>query len=67
MCKTCTYPNSPCRFLEKLHHFIEGYGILVNELTQRADINYSNGEDTVTYFGALLFNDDEIRESRDKL
>jgi predicted metal-binding protein len=62
ICKTCTYPNSPCRFPEKLHHSIEGYGILVSELAQCAGINYNNGEDTVTYFGALLFNDGDIME-----
>jgi predicted metal-binding protein len=59
-CKTCTYPDAPCRFPKQLHHSIEGYGIVVSELAQQAEVNYNNGENTVTYFGALLFNDIDI-------
>jgi predicted metal-binding protein len=59
-CKTCTYPDAPCRFPEQLHHSIEGYGILVSELAKQATVNYNNGENTVTYFGALLFNDIDV-------
>lgn len=55
-CANCTYPDFPCRFPEQLHHSIEGYGILVNDLAQKAKIRYNNGENTVTYFGAILFN-----------
>jgi predicted metal-binding protein len=58
-CKTCAYPDAPCRFPEQLHHSIEGYGILVSELAKQAGVNYNNGNNTVTYFGALLFNDTE--------
>ncbi|MCR4437376.1 MAG: DUF2284 domain-containing protein [Clostridiales bacterium] len=61
-CKTCTYPHAPCRFPEQLHHSIEGYGILVSELAKQAGVNYNNGQNTVTYFGALLFNDTDISE-----
>jgi predicted metal-binding protein len=56
MCNTCTYPDEPCRFPEKLQHSIEGYGILVSQLAEMANVNYNNGENTITYFGALLFN-----------
>lgn len=55
-CAECTYPSAPCRFPEDLHHSIEGYGFIVNELAQEAGIKYNNGPNTVTYFGALLFN-----------
>ena len=55
-CKSCTYPNSPCRFPEKLHHSLEGYGFIVSELAKDAGILYNNGNCTVTFFGALLFN-----------
>jgi predicted metal-binding protein len=56
-CKICTYPNEPCRFPERLQHSIEGYGIIVNKLAEKLNINYNNGENTVTYFGALLYNE----------
>lgn len=60
ICKTCTYPNAPCRFPEKLHHSIEGYGILISHLAKQSGVNYNNGENSVTYFGALLFNERDI-------
>jgi len=54
-CSKCTYPNSPCRYPQFLHHSLEGYGFIVNELAEEAGIRYTNGPNTVTYFGALLF------------
>ena len=54
-CAKCTYPDAPCRFPERLHHALEGYGFVVSELAKEAGIRYNNGANTVTYFGALLF------------
>lgn len=56
-CEKCTYPDLPCRFPENMHGSIEGYGIFVSEVAKAANINYINGQNTVTYFGALFFND----------
>ncbi|MDR0554276.1 MAG: DUF2284 domain-containing protein [Treponema sp.] len=56
-CESCTYPDNPCRFPDKVHGSIEGYGIFVNKLAEQAAIRYINGVNTVTYFGALLYND----------
>lgn len=54
-CKTCTWPDAPCRFPDKLHHSLEGYGFRVNELAVQAGMKYNNGPNTITYFGALLY------------
>ena len=54
-CKTCTYPDAPCRFPDKLYPSIEGFGFIVSELAKLAGIRYNNGPDTVTFFGAVLF------------
>lgn len=54
-CKECTYPHKPCRFPEKLFPSVESYGIMVNALAKSAKINYVNGQNTVTYFGLLLY------------
>ncbi len=54
-CAECTYPEKPCRFPDLLHHSLEGYGFVVNELAKEAGMNYNNGPCTVTFFGALLF------------
>ena len=54
-CEKCTYPDAPCRFPDKLFHSLEGYGFIVSDLAKMAGIRYINGENTVTYFGAVLF------------
>lgn len=56
-CAKCTWPNEPCRFPDRLHHSIEGYGFNVTKLAKKAGLRYNNGPNTVTYFGALLYND----------
>lgn len=52
-CQSCTWPDAPCRFPDKLYHSIEGYGFQINQLAEQAGIQYNNGKNTVTYFGAL--------------
>ena len=54
-CDNCTWPYASCRFPDKLYHSIEGYGFQINQLAEQAGIRYNNGQNTVTYFGALLF------------
>ncbi|MCL1804568.1 MAG: DUF2284 domain-containing protein [Clostridiales bacterium] len=56
-CESCTYPDAPCRFPDKVHGSIEGYGILVSDLAKLAGVKYYNGKDTVTFFGAVLFSE----------
>lgn len=57
ICKECTYPNLPCRFPDKMHSSIEGYGMYVSAIAKKAGIKYDNGEGTVTFLGLILFND----------
>jgi predicted metal-binding protein len=59
ICESCTYPNAPCRFPDRAHGSIEGYGIFVNKLAQAAGMGYNNGANTITFFGALLYNDEK--------
>lgn len=58
-CSDCTYPDAPCRFPDRVHGSIEGYGVYVFKLATQAGIKYNNGPNTMTYFGALLYNDPE--------
>lgn len=51
----CSYPDPTCRFPEHLHHSIEGHGFQIYELAKAAGIKNNNGENTVTFFGGLLF------------
>lgn len=59
VCKPCAKQSGePCRFPEKALASLEAYGINVNELAKSAGMKYINGQDTVTYFGAVLFTPD---------
>ena len=57
VCKVCAKrTGEPCRFPEKAMASLEAYGINVSELAKSAGMKYINGQNTVTYFGAVLFN-----------
>ncbi len=56
-CQACTWPEAPCRFPEELQPSVEGFGFLVSELAQQAGIPYLNGKNTVTFFGAVLYDE----------
>ena len=55
VCKQCAYPE-PCRFPEKAKSSVEACGINVVSLAKTAKINYTNGENTVTYFSVVFLN-----------
>ncbi len=58
VCKTCARAeDKPCRFPEKAISSLEAYCINVAALAGRCGMKYINGKDTVTYFGAILFQD----------
>lgn len=59
ICETCAKrTGEPCRCPEFAMASLEAYGINVNELAKSAGMKYINGQDTVTYFGAVLFTPD---------
>ena len=53
VCKKCAFPE-PCRFPGKAKTSVEACGINVVALAGTAGINYTNGENTVTYFSAVF-------------
>lgn len=56
VCETCAKrTGEPCRFPEKATPSLEAYGVNVSELAKAAGMRYINGQNTVTYFGAVLF------------
>lgn len=54
-CEACTYPEGACRMPEMLFPSLEGFGIDVASLAAKAGLTYNGGENTVTYFGMLLY------------
>ena len=53
-CKTCTYPDEPCRFPEKMSSAMEALGMVVSDVCARNDIPYYYGPGTLTYVGCVL-------------
>jgi len=57
VCKVCAKRSGePCRFPELAMASLEAYGIHVSKLAASSGMKYINGVNTVTYFGAVLFN-----------
>ena len=63
MCPVCAKrENQPCRHTEQALSSLEAYCIAVSELAEAAGMRYINGPDTVTYFGAVLFQPQQKEE-----
>lgn len=54
ICEKCAFP-APCRFPERARRAVEACGIDVVALSRTAQINYYNGENTVTYFSLIFW------------
>ena len=55
VCKTCTYPDSPCRFPEKCISSMEAYGMVVTEVCRANGMTYNHGKNTIAYPSCILF------------
>jgi predicted metal-binding protein len=56
LCGLCACATrEPCRHPEKATTSLEACGIDVAQLAQAAGLNYVNGPNTVSYFGAVLY------------
>ncbi len=53
-CKTCTYPDAPCRFPDKMTSSMEALGMVVSDVCKSNDMKYYYGPGTLTYVGCVL-------------
>lgn len=53
-CKTCTYPDQPCRFPEKMVSSMEAYGMLVSQVCKDNNLPYYYGKCTIAYTACFL-------------
>ena len=53
-CKTCTYPDAPCRFPEQMVSSMEAYGLLVLEVCKANGLQYYYGSDKMAYTSCFL-------------
>ena len=57
VCPTCSkVQGEPCRFPDRAIPSLEAYGVNVSRLAAASGMKYTNGQNTVTYFGAIFFN-----------
>lgn len=58
LCETCArISGEPCRFPDRMLPSLSGYGVDVYSTCLNTSMKYINGQNTVTYFGIVLFND----------
>lgn len=56
VCEKCAKQvGAPCRFPQNAMASLEAYGVNVSALARASEMKYINGQNTVTYFGAVLF------------
>lgn len=56
LCETCAkVEGKPCRMPHKALPSLEGYCVDVYNTTKDTPLKYINGQNTVTYFGMILF------------
>ena len=56
ICERCTKIDGlPCRFPNLMISSLEAHCIDVTSLARASDMRYTNGDNTVTYFGAVFF------------
>ena len=55
LCKTCTYPDEPCRFPDKRLVSMEAAGLVVSEVCTLAGSPYNHGPQTMAYSGCVLY------------
>lgn len=59
VCERCAKLDGvPCRFPGKALPSLEAYGVNVYKTACNAGLKYVNGENTITYFGIVLFSEE---------
>jgi len=56
LCEKCArIDDQPCRLPDKAMPSLEAYGVNVYQTTKSTALKYINGQNTVTYFGVVLY------------
>ena len=54
LCKTCTYPDAPCRRPQDAIPSMEAFGLVVSDACRDNGMKYNYGPGTMTYTGCFL-------------
>lgn len=57
-CQSCTYPDAPCRFPEKLFPSMEACGLFVSQVCTDNGVPYNYGDEKIAYTCCLLYHGD---------
>lgn len=56
ICPECTYPQKkPCRHPEYMHPCLESHGVVVQEIVERLQMEYSLGGNTILWFSMICY------------
>lgn len=54
ICKTCSYPDAPCRFPQKRISSMEACGMVVSEVCRQNHLKYYYEPNTIAYVACVL-------------
>jgi len=54
ICETCTYPDSPCRYPDKMEISMEACGLFVSKVCTDNNLKYNHGPDTIAFTSCFL-------------
>ena len=54
LCRSCTYPDRPCRHPDRMISSMEAYGLLVSEVAIHSGLKYNYGENTMCFTSCVL-------------
>ena len=54
LCEPCTYPNTPCRYPQRLSYSMEACGLLVNKVCTDNGLGYNYGKEKISFTSCFL-------------
>ena len=55
LCRTCTYPDRPCRYPNRRLSSMEAYGLFVSDVCTKSGLSYNYGPRTLTFTSCVLY------------
>jgi len=55
ICKTCSYPDKPCRYPDRMEISMEAYGLFVSKVCTDNNLGYNYGPDKIAFTSCFLF------------
>lgn len=55
VCKSCAWPDAPCRHPDRMFPCVESHGIVVTDLAEKAGIDFYAQNNLVTWFSLILY------------